>query len=184
MLLSRCLLTFYLPTERPETTRLEAFQSLMHYFTTSSAQACAQDHQQGTVTGLDFCQLALVGFGDVSVNTAEVCPRRFPATTRLADSPYSTSQPQNPDPPHQNQQESLFPKHHRHYSPSVVFSTHFSASISCILRPSSIPSPLYPLPLNRREHQSEKNIEIAKCNSSPEMTNLLQFVFPNRSCSS
>lgn len=51
-------------------------------------------------------------------------------------------------------------------------------------RPSSIPYAHSPLPLNRRKHQSAKNTEIAKCNFSPEMTNLLQFIFPNRSCSS
>lgn len=51
-------------------------------------------------------------------------------------------------------------------------------------RPSLIPYAQSPLPLNRRKHQSAKNTEIAKCNFSPEMTNLLQFIFPNRSCSS
>lgn len=51
-------------------------------------------------------------------------------------------------------------------------------------RPSLIPSKPFPLPLNRREHQSAKNTEIANRNFSPEMTNLLQFVFPNRSCGS
>ena len=41
-----------------------------------------------------------------------------------------------------------------------------------------------PLPLSSREHQSAKNIEIAKHNVSPEMTNLLQSVLPTNSCSS
>lgn len=50
--------------------------------------------------------------------------------------------------------------------------------------PRLIASAPSPLPLNRWDHQSAKNIEIAKCNFSPEMTNLLQSVFPNRSCSS
>lgn len=46
------------------------------------------------------------------------------------------------------------------------------------------PSPPLPSPLTDGRIKARKNIEIAKCNFSPETTNLLQFVFPNRNYSS